>query len=87
MFLSRHEAMLSASRTCLLKVHTLGVSIYNYKSCCRIEFHPLSFTAVCAAARGEEYVSPLNFLSAFGEVRGKPFSCQTWTCIIACVVM
>lgn len=53
--------MLSASITCLLKVHTLGVSIYKYRSCCRSEFDPLSFTAVCSAAGGEECVSPLHF--------------------------
>lgn len=79
--------MLSASRTCFLKVHALGVSIYKYRSCFRNECHPLAFTAVCAAATGEECVSPLHIVSAFGELRGKPFLCQTLTYVVGCVVV
>lgn len=84
MLVSRYEAMLSASRTCLSKVHTPCVSVYKYKSCCRSEFHPLS-SAICAAAKGEECVSPLHF-QPLGEVRGKPFLCQT-LCLVACFIM
>lgn len=79
--------MLAASRISPWEVHTLGVSICKCRSCCRREFQALSFAAVNAAGKGEECISPLHFLSAFGEGRGKPFLSQSLTSMIACFVM